>query len=41
MTVTRAVGAIAKLRRMPALIVFRKVAHVMPFTPIDVRGSVF
>ena len=41
MTVTRAVSAIAKLRRMPALVVFRKVAHVMPFMPIDVTKLCF
>jgi GNAT superfamily N-acetyltransferase len=40
-TVTRAVGAIAKLRRMPALVVFRKMAHVMPFTPVDVTKLCF
>ena len=39
MTVTRAVGALAKLRRMPALIVFRKMAHAMPFTPVDVTNA--
>jgi GNAT superfamily N-acetyltransferase len=40
-TVTRAASAIAKLRRMPALVVFRRMAHVMPFTPIDVTKLCF
>jgi hypothetical protein len=40
-TVTRAAGAIAKLRRLPALVVFRKMAQVMPFTPIDVTRLCF
>ena len=41
MTVARAVVAIAKLRRMPALVVFRKMAHVMPFTPVDATKLCF
>ena len=41
MTVTRAAGAIAKLRRLPALVVFRRMARMMPFTPIDVTKLCF
>lgn len=41
MTVTRAAVAIGKLRRLPALVVFRKVAHVLPFVPIDVTKLCF
>ena len=41
MTLTRAAVNIGKLRRMPALTVFRKLAHLIPFQPIDAAQLCF
>jgi GNAT superfamily N-acetyltransferase len=40
-TLTRALSTVGKLRRMPALTVFRKVAHLVPFRPFDAAKLCF
>jgi GNAT superfamily N-acetyltransferase len=40
-TLTRAVSTVGKLRRMPALALFRKAAHLVPFRPFDAAKLCF
>jgi GNAT superfamily N-acetyltransferase len=40
-TFARAAGAVGKLRRMPALAVFRKLARLIPFRPFDAAKLCF